>query len=460
MSNLPPAGGSQSLPINTPVTSDDSTSVDSDQKGSTNTNDVGKISPKKSLLLKEQQKDDKRPAATTTKSLGQRSAAQSTIPTPPPPPPLPGTGNIPTPPPLPGTVPPAPPLPPSAKGAVQNPTTSPDLSGPNPIPKPPRTYATEVKNADVEDDASVPEEAKGSVLVKEDASTEAAKKNNGIKKKVAHVLAGIRRFIQNKNFEKASPAMLNELRVAASSLQSTEGRIELKANPILEAIHQELTDWNNNVDKLATLKEEQGAKSSERQELMERMKEQKKQVDELVTTVETLLNIQDKVNRKMRKIETQRQDASIADEAVTPPTSDSSSQSPSAAAFRNAKLKKTGATLKDGNIEIPKDSSKPLSVNEEILSGGVQLRKTGIDLTRQDQEDEDVKNDSTPDEMDIDNDYTKARKQLKSQSNHASERPAQEAQDESELAKALRKRRGYDAAQTDLTDSKRKKDNE
>ena len=124
-------------------------------------------------------------------------------------------------------------------------------SGVNPIPKPPRTFTEKIEDIPVESGQA----AENSEAVPEEvASTESAKpkERTGLSKKLARIFGQLKRFVNGTNFNKVPAKFINSIKSEASLLADTKSGE--KADPVFTMIHERLSDWNNKVDQLATMK--------------------------------------------------------------------------------------------------------------------------------------------------------------------------------------------------------------
>ncbi|WP_354022312.1 hypothetical protein [Endozoicomonas lisbonensis] len=264
-------------------------------------------------------------------------------------------------------------------------TTDQSSSVPAPPPPPPlrNKASSQIATPAPMDDTAAPsdsipdaqQKAEVSDSVDENTSAETNRKTSkrgGIAKKIAHIFGELKRFITGTNFEKLPQTLLNDVKATAALLDEKNATTEKPS--LFSSLDQELSEWNNKVDRLAQLKEDEGADSQERTELKKELKERKQKIASIASAAETLLEIKETEKRLQRDITQQiatpqqKELVKQLNETVTASSAEAPRPSSLAQELKAVKLKKAGSRPEQKSPEQTTTSSGGLILNQEMLT--------------------------------------------------------------------------------------------
>ena len=276
---------------------------------------------------------------------------------------------------------------PLSERVIGDPNTTADQGSSVPPPPPPpplrNNASSQIETPAPLDDTTAPlestpdtqQEAEASGSVDENSSPEATRKTHkrsGIAKKIAHIFGELKRFVTGTNFEKLPQTLLNDVKTTAELLDEKNAATEKPS--LFSHLDQELSEWNNEVDRLAELKENEGADSQQRTELKEKLKGRKQKIASLAKDAEKLLEIKEIEKRLQRDITQQiatpqqKELVKQLNETVTASSSEAPKPSSLAQELKAVKLRKAGSRPEQKSPEQTTTPSAEMIINQELLT--------------------------------------------------------------------------------------------
>ena len=264
---------------------------------------------------------------------------------------------------------PAPPPPPPLRNNVSSQIETPTPMDDTPIDE------TAVPSESIPDAQQETEASDSAAENTRTEPTRKTRKRSGIAKKIAHIFGELKRFVTGTNFEKLPPALLNDVKATASLLDETNATNNKSS--LFNNLDRELNEWNDKVDLLAQLKENEGADFPERIKLKEELKGRKQKIASLANNAEKLLEMKEIEKRlqrdiavKTQQIATPQQEEVVKqlNETVTASSSEAPRPSSLAQELKAVKLKKAGSRPEQKLPEQTAASSGGMVINQELLT--------------------------------------------------------------------------------------------